>query len=303
VVILEKIPNLKTKTPDKLQVSMFKTYLSQARYRRTWSLGFLLSLGFGIWSLLPPSSHAQPGTAAPAQDPLISLMLAQPRIEIGAPVTAVAWFDPPIVAPGQLSFYRVTFNALEESIEWPNAIVAPPHLEMRPGARGQIFQVTGPTMEPRTTFNYRAIPAETTEFTVPPFTVQVYGKSVTVPAARLQVVNPSSASVAPPQQLILEVLTTNLFVGQPANVRILLPASAAGMVQGLTQVQLIGQGFIMDQGAARQKVEGSMRGASNVITFIHETVLTPVATGKPDRGDKGCRESRTSGPSRARLRG
>src|SRR5260221_2686787 len=52
------------------------------------------------------------------------------------------------------------------------------------------------------------------------------------------------------------------------------------MVQGLTQVQLIGQGFIMDQGAARQKVEGSARGASNVITFIHETVLTPVAAGK-----------------------
>jgi len=51
-------------------------------------------------------------------------------------------------------------------------------------------------------------------------------------------------------------------------------------VQGLTQVQLIGQGFIMDQGAARQKVEGSARGANNVITFIHETVLTPVAAGK-----------------------
>jgi hypothetical protein len=206
-------------------------------------------------------------------------MLAQPRIEIGAPVTAVAWFDPPVIAPGQVSFYRVTFNALEESIEWPNAITAPPHLEMRPGARGQIFQVTGPTMEPRTTFNYRARPTEAAEFTVPPFTVQVYGKPVIVPAARLQVVTPPSVPMATPQQLTLEVLTTNLFVGQPANVRILLPASAAGM-QGLTQVQLIGQGFIMDQGAARQKVEGSARGSSNVITFIHETVLTPVAAGK-----------------------
>ena len=259
---------------------MFKVNLGPAGYWRTWSFGFCWCLGFGIWGLSALSSHAQPAAAAPPQDPLISLMLAQPRIEIGAPVTAVAWFDPPLIAPGQLSFYRVTFNALEESIEWPDEIAAPPKLELHPGARGQIFQMTGPTMEPRTTFNYRARPTEAAEFTVPAFTVQVYGKVVTVPAARLQVVSPPPLPVVTPQQLILEVLTTNLFVGRPANVRILLPSSAAGMVQGLTQVQLIGQGFIMDQGAARQKVEGSMRGPSNVITFIHETVLTPVAAGK-----------------------
>ncbi len=277
MVIRKKIPN--PKIPTVQQVSRIKEPLLHPGFFSV-SLGVFWSLGFGIWSLLSFAAHAQPAAAPPAQDPLISLMLAQPRIEIGAPVTAVAWFDPPVIAPGQLSFYRVTFNALEESIEWPNAITVPPHIEMRPGARGQIFQVTGPTMEPRTTFNYRARSTEAGEFTVPPFTVQVYGKTVTVPAARLQVVTPPSVPLATPQQLFLEVLTTKLFVGQPANVRILLPASAAGMVQGLTQVQLIGEGFIMDQGAARQKVEGSARGASNVITFIHETVLTPVAAGK-----------------------
>ena len=56
----------------------------------------------------------------------MSLMLSQPKIDVGAPVTAIAWFDPPVVGPGQLSFYRVTFNALEESIDWNPEIAAPP---------------------------------------------------------------------------------------------------------------------------------------------------------------------------------
>ena len=277
MVILRKISELGAQIPPTRLRFCFFPGFDDLRFRR---LGFLWSLGLVVWNLSPLSIHAQPSSAAPAQDPLISLMLAQPRIEIGAPVTAVAWFDPPIIAPGQLSFYRVTFNALEESIDWPEAITSAPRLEMHSGARGQIFQVLGPTMEPRTTFNYRAIPAQTNEFTVAPFTVQVYGKPVTVPAAKLQVVSPPPTPALTPQQLILEVPNTNLFVGQPANVRILLPASTAGVVQGLTQVQLDGQGFIMDQGAARQKVEGAARGTSNVITFIHETVLTPVAAGK-----------------------
>jgi hypothetical protein len=223
----------------------------------------------GIWSK----------AAQPPQDPLITMMLAQPRIEIGSAVTAVSWFDPPVVQPGQLSFYRVTFNALEESIVWPNEVASPAGLILKPGARGQILQPTGPATEPRTTFSYRARASESGELTVPAFTVQVYGKSITVPAAKLNVVADTGLPRNTPQQLFVEVAETNLFVGQPTTVRILLPSSAAGMVQGLTQIQLVGQGFIMDQGAAHQKMENIVRDGNNVITFIHETMLIPVSAG------------------------
>src|SRR4029077_10093431 len=119
-----------------------------------------------------------------SNDPLMSLMLSQPKIDVASPVSASAWFDPPVVSPGQLSFYRVTFNALEESIELPVEISAPASLDLRPGAHGQIYQLTGISMEPHTTFNYRARCSEAGSLTVPQFTVKVYGKSITVPAAR-----------------------------------------------------------------------------------------------------------------------
>ena len=65
------------------------------------------------------------------------------RSHIAAAPTATASFDPPVVRPGEQSIYRVVFNALEESIEWPDKITAPPQLEIRPGAQGEILQMTG----------------------------------------------------------------------------------------------------------------------------------------------------------------
>ena len=44
------------------------------------------------------------------------LMISQPKIDIDSPVSATAVFDPPVAGPGQTAIYRVTFNALEESI-------------------------------------------------------------------------------------------------------------------------------------------------------------------------------------------
>jgi hypothetical protein len=218
----------------------------------------------------------------PPQDPLITLMLAQPRIEIGLPVTAVSWFDPSVVRPGQLSFYRVTFNALEESIDWPAEFAGPEKLALRPGARGQILQPTGTTTEPRTTFSYRAYPTEPGEIVVPAFTVQVYGKAITVPAARLKVASTTEPASPPPMQLVLDIPNTNLFVGQPAMVRIILPGSITSPFQGMSQIRLAGEGFIMDQGAAHQKIESSVRNGMNVMNFIHESMLIPVTSGRLD---------------------
>ena len=222
---------------------------------------------------------AQP-TSPAARDPLMSLMTSQPQIAIAATPTASASFDPPAVAPGEQAFYRVVFNALEESVEWPGKVTAPPQLEIRPGAHGQILQMTGASLEPRTSFNHRVRASSLGVFTVPEFVVTVYGKPVTVPAAQLEVVAAPPAAVQPAPRLTLDLPSTNLFVGQPVSVRMLLPGSPRGVAQGLGQAQLSGQGFLVDLGAARQRIEMLNLSGTNVVTYIYETTLTPVMTGK-----------------------
>jgi len=207
-------------------------------------------------------------------------MLSQPRLEIPAVAKATAAFDPPVIAPGQQSFLRVTFNALEESIEWPASIAGPARLELRPGARGQMLQIIGTNFEPRTAFNVRARALGPGSFTVPEFAVRVGGKPVLVPAARLEVVS-APATLAPPAlQLLLEMPATNLVVGQPVQARLLLPGTPSGGVQGLMQPQLSGQGFLADTAGARQIIEGIHHNGASVPAYIYETTLTPLTTGK-----------------------
>src|SRR5258708_35006528 len=99
------------------------------------------------------------------------LNMTYPPIDFPRPVSASATFDPPVVRPGQSSFYRVTFNALEQSIEWPEKIPSTPALEFRPGAHGQVLQYTAGGMAPLAGLNFRAHPAGAGEFTVPQFVV------------------------------------------------------------------------------------------------------------------------------------
>src|SRR5271169_6298510 len=58
---------------------------------------------------------AQP-ISPPPRDPFMSLMISQPQIYITDTPTATASFDPTVVRPGGQAFYRVVFNALEESV-------------------------------------------------------------------------------------------------------------------------------------------------------------------------------------------
>ena len=207
-------------------------------------------------------------------------MIGQPKIEIPAVTKATATFDPPVVRPGQKAFLRVVLNALEQSIAWPTNLAGPPQLEMRPGAHEQILQMTGANMEPRTAFNYRIRASRPGSYTVPEFVVEVDGKPVTVPPARLEVVSDASTALPPAPQLTLELTATNLFVGQTVAARVVLPGSPAGLVQGLGQPQLSGQGFLVDGGAARQRFEMVPRGGTIGAIFIYETALTPVRSGK-----------------------
>jgi hypothetical protein len=208
----------------------------------------------------------------PAQDPLISLMLAQPKVDVSAPVHAIATFDPAQIRPGERSIYRVTFNALEESVAWPAQLTAQPKLTLEPGAHGQVLQMGGTSMVPITVFNSRAQPAGAGEYVVPEFTVMVYGRPVTVPAAKLVVATDAPAN-HPWPQLTLELSATNVFVGQPVSARVMLPN------QGLTQVQLPGDGFLVDQGTIRQRLEATARKGASFTAFIYDAVLTPLNAG------------------------
>ncbi len=238
-----------------------------------WNLSELFLL-FSTISLL--TAGAQPAQPPPL-DPQLYLMMNQPSIEVTTNIQATAGFDPPAVAPGELSTWRVTFNALDESIRWPDALIAPPQLELRLSARGQTLLSVEGKLQPKTTLNHHVRAATNGQFTIPEFQVQVYGRRVLVPASTLEVVSPAPAH-APPLRLFVEVARTNVYVGQPVNVRVVMPA-LSNQVQVLADLRLNGDGFLVDQGIARQIIGMVPVNGQNTAAYVYETTLTPLNSG------------------------
>jgi hypothetical protein len=223
--------------------------------------------------------------SAPAQssEQLMQLMMSQPKVDISAPVTATASFDPPLVRPGEKSVYRVTFNATSDAtavaVRWPEPMPAPAPLQLRLVASGHDMQPSGGKMQMFSTFNFDAQSAETGTFTVPEFTVEVYGKPVVVPAAQLEVQNTVPEPHEPARRLILEPSATNVFVGETFTVRVLLPGNSANRIEGMSQVELNGDGFIMQRNSVRQTIQMLERNGRKIPTFIYETTVMPMSTG------------------------
>jgi hypothetical protein len=237
-------------------------------------------LGAALAALMAWSAFGQAQSQITRQqDPLMSLMLSQPPLDTTSPVRAQAGFDPPVVRPGTPSCYRVSFNALEQTIAWPQKLVAPAGLTLRPAAHGQILQMTGSNMAPLTVFNNRTHPAQVGEFVIPEFTVTVEGKPVTVPEAKLEVMESPPGTAPPFQQIFLELRATNLYAGQPVSARVLYPG-APGTFPQMTQVQLTGEGFLVDQSTARPRFEPTVRGGITVMNSVYEITLVPIASGK-----------------------
>jgi len=205
--------------------------------------------------------------------------MGQPKIDTTSPVTATATFTPAIIRPGDTAVYRVTFNAMMDSIRWPEDVIAPEQLQMQPGGRGQIIAWTGTNQQPRTTFNTRAKATSEGVFTVPRYMVYVYGQPVTVPAAQVVVTSDPAVAVSPTPEIRLEFSTTNPFVGQPINARVILEGDANGVVRTLAQIKLLGEGFMTDQTQARQRVAPLAPGSNSVAAFIYEIALTPITPG------------------------
>jgi hypothetical protein len=217
---------------------------------------------------------------------MTALLMAQSQIDTTTPVEATATFDPPAVRPGDTAIYRVTFNAMMDSIQWPEEIIAPQALELKRSARGQTYTSAGAVLQPRTTFNYRVRATKAGSFTVSRFIVYVYGKAVTVPEAKLDVMDNLAAGPAASPRLLLEVGATNVFAGQSIPVRVLAPGTTNGIVQALQQVQFNGDGFMADPNSMQQRVQ-RLPERGNLPCFIYEVKLTALKPGPQELSVQG----------------
>lgn len=234
----------------------------------------------------------------PLSDPLMALMLSQPPIDVTSPVQPVSGFDPPVVRPGEDSTYRVTFNALAESIEWPNQINGLDNLRPRPGGRGQILALGPNTLQPRTSFNYHVRVSTNGVVTIPAFSITVYGKPVTVPAAQLEVTDSPSSATVPAPRLALQTAGTNLYVGQMLHFTVICPPAASLISQGFSPLELVGPGWLVDQTSFRQRYEAPPR-FSTPGTFpqmICELTAAPLQAGHLSAFAQAFFVTRSAGP-------
>lgn len=248
----------------------------------------------GFWLLgasfitLQAQMPVQFGPGAAAQ-----LQMQQTPVEIVAPeaVTARAEFDPPSAAPGEKVLYRIAFETTRNAIEWPDTLPAPARLELGPFASGQLTRMEGNKYRPLTMFVCEAGAMESGTFLVSNFTVLCNGKPVPVPAASLTITNQAPVTEARRSRLLLQASETNLFVGQPVRVRVIMPAGPGNNVEALREVQFNGDGFMTDKTQTRQAVEGILMDGQTRPAFVYETVATPMAPGRL----KLCAQAFTSG--------
>jgi hypothetical protein len=221
----------------------------------------------------------------PAQTPpqlppggLMQLQMMQPAVDVSSPVTATAQFDPPVVHVGETTFYRVSLDATESSVQWPDELSTPAELKFGPKRSGQITQMQPGKFRPLASFVYAVESPVEGRFTITNFSVEVMGARVQIPAASLNVVA-KSASAPAARRLALEISATNLFLGQPFHARVILPASSGNQVEALREIEFSGDGLMTDKTALQQFIEpvnlqGQLRNA-----FVAEMKVTPIAAG------------------------
>ena len=242
--------------------------------------------------------HAQSPPQISADTAAQMIMRPQPAADgsqLGN-ISAQAEFDPPAVRLGEKTFYRVSINATEDSILWTGEISLPPELRPGPAARGQLMQPDGVPFHPFTEFVQEVTPVAVGRFTIPNFVVSVGGRSVEIPAAGLDAVAASS-NLPPVRMLTLGLSATNVFLGQPFRVRVLLPAGAGNQIEALREIQLNGGCLMIDKTAQRQSIEVANVGGQPRPTFICEMTATPIAAGAQEFFAQGFTAGREfSGP-------
>ncbi len=221
--------------------------------------------------------------AAPAQtnpDVLSTLMLQQPSIDVDAPVVVNAQFDPPIIPAGAIVTFRITLNAMNESVQLPSALPNPPGLELVAGGRGQLFLPNGNKLIPRTTINFRASANNPGNYVIPSFSLTAYGKSIVVPQAHLTVTAANVAATPGSPTVVVELPPGQFYTGQAIPIKILLLDTGNNSVQGMTQLQIQGDAFMMDPTSIRQRRDITTRNGKSSIAMVAEVLVTPIRHGK-----------------------
>lgn len=226
-------------------------------------------------------------TTTPAQTPpqlspsaQAALQIQQPVADISAPSTATASFDPSVTRPGETVFYRVSVESTESAVRLPERIPAPLTLMTKLVAQGQIIQTSTGRPRPLASFLFEVTPTTAGSFTIPSYTLEVDGEPVPVPAATLEVVEDNNTNITQPQRLVLETSETNLFIGQPFRIHVLLPASPDNQVEALREVQIEGDGIITDRGSVHQAVDTVKYHGQLESAFDYEITATPIAAGQ-----------------------
>ena len=247
------------------------------RAGRNWLLAVFLIL----WRLAPFCLFAQVPLHLPP-GALMQLQVQQPPVDVSTPATATAEFDPPVVRAGEKTFYRVNVAAAEATIQWPAQISAPTELQFGANAHGQLTELQGNKFRPLTAFVYEVQATKSGHFTVTNFSVTAAAEPVAIPAASLEVLPPTGSAgeaVGAPRKLALEILETNLFLGQPFHVRVVLPAGPGNEIEALREVQLNGDGLMTDRTSTRQAIETLNLAGQLKPAFVCELTATPIAAG------------------------
>ena len=117
------------------------------------------------------------------------------------------------------------------------------------------MQAAGGAYENFAMFDYDVHAEAAGRFTMPEFTVEVYGKPVVIPAAQLEVKMDLPEPHEPVRQLLVAPSATNIFVGEKFDISVILPATAAGAIQGVSDVQFNGDSFVVDNQLTRQSIQ------------------------------------------------
>lgn len=266
----------------------FKCALQKREMRQAttpWGLAALCRVIATAALLATARVPAQPLIQAPLPsdpnqpDPLAAFMVPQPPIDTHSPIEVDGRFDPPRVAAGQSTVYRLTLTVLEQSVDWPDTLPFPEGWKVRRGAHSQFLQSFGAGILPRTTFLFHVTPSASGRFTLPPFTLQARGEAVTVPAATLEVLPPGTPGLERPTRLRIAVPGGGLYAGQSIPVDVLLTGRSNGTVQTLAQPQITGEDLLVDRAYSLQRVEQRALEGQLVPMFIYQTLITPLRPG------------------------
>jgi hypothetical protein len=230
-----------------------------------------------------PRGLVQPVRAAaavePPVDPLITLLQQQPAIDTESPVVARAEFDPPVARAGGYMVYRVTLNAINDSVKLPEALPAPGGLTVNSPTRGQLLLPRADKLTPDTTINYPVNAASNGVYTMPSFELEVYGKKVRVPAASFQVVDRASARGREAMRLEIQGPTGNVYVGQAVRVRLVLADPNATQVVGYMQLQLSGELVMVDASLNRESRRMTVIDGKTINAFYSDNTVFPMKAG------------------------